>query len=137
MRPAPLALAADAACVLAFAAAGRASHAETAATTEVLRIAWPFLVGAGAGWVATTAWRAPMQVWPRGIGIWAATWAVGMTARGATGGGLAPTFLLVAAATLGVELVGWRGAGALVTAARARSAPTRSALARSHPAEPR
>ena len=133
MRSVPLALAADAACVLAFAAVGRASHAESSATTEVLQIAWPFLVGAGAGWVATTAWRAPTQVWPRGVGIWAATWGVGMAARGATGGGLAPTFLLVAAATLGVELVGWRGVGALVTAARARSTPSRPRPARAAP----
>jgi len=113
-----LAALADAACVLAFAAAGRASHAEAGALVDVLRIAWPFLAGGALAWVVTRAWRAPLRVWPQGVGIWALTWAFGMLLRGLAGDGRAPAFLLVAAVVLAALLIGWRGIAALVSATR-------------------
>jgi Protein of unknown function (DUF3054) len=40
----------DAVLVLAFAVAGRRSHAEGVDVSGILRTAWPFLAGAAAGW---------------------------------------------------------------------------------------
>ncbi|MGV8967275.1 MAG: DUF3054 domain-containing protein [Cellulomonas sp.] len=129
MRPSlVLAATADAAGILVFAAVGRASHAETGALADVVRIAWPFLAGGALAWLATRAWRHPLPVWPTGALVWAGTWGVGMLLRGLTGGGLAASFLLVAAIALGVLLLGWRGILALVRAVR--RAAVRGAAAR-------
>lgn len=130
-----LAALADAACVVTFAAVGRASHAEADALIDVLRVAWPFLAGGALGWIATRAWRAPGRVWPQGVGIWVLTWAFGMILRGLAGAGRAPAFLLVAATALGVLLLGWRAIATLVSANRwaarsPREAPRAGAAAR-------
>ncbi|QTE30411.1 DUF3054 domain-containing protein [Pengzhenrongella sicca] len=126
--PVAFAAVADTACILAFAAVGRASHAEDGGVVGVVTVAWPFLAGAALGWAMGRAWRAPHRLWPQGVTVWAVTWAGGMTLRGLTGGGLAPSFLLVAAASLGVLLLGWRAIAVLVSAGRARAtqAPSRA-----------
>lgn len=98
----------DVVCVLAFATAGRSSHSHGVGVLGVLHTAWPYLVGALIGWVVARAWRSPVRLWPTTAIVWAGTWGVGMALRGVTGGGLAPSFLVVAAVVLGVLLLGWR-----------------------------
>lgn len=115
-----LAAAADAACVLTFAAVGRSSHAETGDVLGTLHVAWPFLTAGGLAWVVARAWRAPRRIWREGATIWALTWAGGMALRGITGGGFAPSFLVVAASALGALLLGWRAIAALLSGAPAR-----------------
>ncbi|RYV52344.1 DUF3054 domain-containing protein [Pengzhenrongella frigida] len=122
-----LAAVADAACIVTFAAVGRSSHAGADAVLDVLRVAWPFLTAGALTWVVTRAWRDPVPMWPVGVGIWAGTWGVGMLLRGLSGGGLAPTFLLVAATALAALLLGWRGIVALVSATRGARSPRGSA----------
>lgn len=107
MRPAPL-LVLDAALVTGFAALGRSSHEEGVSLSGVLTVAAPFLIGTAAGWLVSRAWRAPAAV-STGVVVWAVTVAGGMALRGlAFDRGVAPSFVVVAAVTLGVMLVGWR-----------------------------
>ncbi|GMA26606.1 hypothetical protein GCM10025864_43650 [Luteimicrobium album] len=107
-RPAVLAALADVVWVVAFAAIGRRSHDEHEGIAGVLATAWPFLVGVAVGWLVARAWRRPLALWPTAVAVWAATWAVGMLLRLATGQGIAPSFQVVAAVFLGLGLVGWR-----------------------------
>ncbi|MEK8228481.1 DUF3054 domain-containing protein [Oerskovia sp. M15] len=110
----------DVVAVLAFAAGGRATHSEDSPLAAVLTIAWPFLVGLGAGWVLLRAWRWPLAAWPTGVVLWITTWVVGMALRWATGEGLATPFLVVSAAFLLATLVGWRLVALLVLTIRSR-----------------
>ncbi|MEP6651138.1 MAG: DUF3054 domain-containing protein [Lapillicoccus sp.] len=123
--PAGVAMALDAAVVLAFAAVGRASHdwghlphfvggppppaGETNPVLGALVAAWPFLVGAGVGWVLvrTLSRRWPLDV-GAGVSVAACTVVVGMLVRTVTGQGTAPTFVLVATVVLAALLLGWR-----------------------------
>lgn len=98
----------DVVCVIAFAVAGRSSHAHGVGVVGVLHTAWPFLAGAAIGWVVARAWRSPVRLWPTTTIVWACAWGAGMVLRGVTGGGLAPSFLVVAAVVLAVLLFGWR-----------------------------
>lgn len=107
-RVAGLALALDAALVVAFAAVGRRSHEEAGGAGAVLEVAAPFLVGLVAGWAITRAWRAPRAP-ETGVGIALTTVAVGMVIRAlATDRGTALAFVVVALLVLGGALVGWR-----------------------------
>jgi len=103
-----VALAADAVAILLFAAIGRRSHAEGLALAGVLRTAWPFLAGAALGWLLARAWRAPSALLPSGAAVWGAALVVGMLLRAATGAGTAASFVVVAAISLAVLLLGWR-----------------------------
>ncbi len=115
------ALAADALAVLVFVAVGRASHAETRPVLGVLVTAWPFLVGLLAGWaLSLLRGRAVPVAVRRGIPLWASTVVVGMLLRVATGRGMAPSFVVVAAVVLGAFLLGWRGVAALARRRRER-----------------
>ncbi len=107
------AAAADVVAVLAFAAAGRRSHAAGLDVTGVLGTAAPFLAGAAGAWAVVRAWRRPRSVWPTGVGIWLGAVAGGMGIRAVTGQGTAPSFVVVATTVLGVLLVGWRGVARL------------------------
>ncbi|GAA3741362.1 DUF3054 domain-containing protein [Salinactinospora qingdaonensis] len=120
MRP-PLALAADLGCVLAFAVIGRLSHDESGAIMATLGTAWPFIAGLAVGWAATRAWRAPIGVVSPGLGIWLATWAVGLAVRWATGDGIAVSFAVVTGVFLAATLLGWRGGTAAVARLRRRA----------------
>ena len=84
--------------------------------------AWPFLVGLLAGWAVTRGWRHPLAPLRTGAGVWVATVAVGMLLRAASGQGIAIAFVIVAAVTLLVLLVGWRVVAWGIRALRARSA---------------
>lgn len=107
-RTTALALALDLLVVVAFATTGRRSHAEGVTAAGVAVTAWPFAVGAGAGWVAARGWRAPTSVPRTGVPVWVAAVAGGMLLRRLTGEGTAASFVVVATVVLGVALLGWR-----------------------------
>jgi hypothetical protein len=119
--PVVVALVVDAVFVVAFAVVGRSSHAEGLDVAGILGTAWPFLVGLGVGWLAARAWRHPLAVWPTGLIVWVATLVVGMLLRLVTGQGTAVAFIVVAALTLAVLLLGWRAIAWAATRIRARS----------------
>ncbi|MEI2731115.1 MAG: DUF3054 domain-containing protein [Dermatophilaceae bacterium] len=99
----------DVVLVVLFAAIGRASHAEENPILGALGTAWPFLVGAAAGW-GLVRWRSggwPLRV-GSGIPVWAGALVIGMTLRVLTGDGTAPSFVLVAGIVLAVFVLGWR-----------------------------
>jgi len=114
------ALAMDVFLVLVFAAIGRASHGG-GVIEGLLMTAWPFLAGLALGWLLTLAWRAPVAPVRTGLGVWVVTVLGGMLLRAATGQGTAAAFVIVAAITLLVLLVGWRVVATLI-ARRRRSA---------------
>lgn len=131
-RPAVVALAllADLACVLGLALGGRAAHEAGSPWEAVLRIVWPFAVGAAVGWVVTRGWRRPTAVWPTGLAVWVAAWGLGVVLRMLTGQGVAPAFQLVSFAFLAVTVLGWRGVVLLVqTLAPGERRRRRAALA--------
>lgn len=112
IRPAAAAAAADACCVIAFVAIGRASHHDGASLAGLASTAWPFLAGLGTGLLAARWWRRPAAVIPAGAGAWLGAAGVGMVLRVATGQGTAAAFIGVALAFLGLFLLGWRAVAA-------------------------
>ena len=116
--PIAAALVLDVVAVLLFAAIGRRAHAESTAIIGVLTTAWPFLVGALAGWTGACAWRNPPSLRTGAI-IAASAWAGGMALRAVTGQGTAVPFLIVAAVSLLVLVLGWRLVAGLTRPRRA------------------
>lgn len=117
MRTAPFFLI-DAALVVGFAALGRRSHDEGTALSGVLEVAAPFLIALAAGWLLARAWRAPVSVRSGAI-VWGVTVVGGLALRSLVfDRGVAPSFMIVAAITLGVLLGGWRAAVRLTPARR-------------------
>jgi hypothetical protein len=104
------ALTADVVCVLVFCTIGRRSHAEGLTVSGIVETAWPFLTGAGVGWLLARGWRAPTTLMPTGIVVWVCTVVVAMLLRKATAQGTATSFIVVASITTAVLLLGWRGA---------------------------
>ncbi|MDQ1531064.1 MAG: hypothetical protein QOE37_1169 [Microbacteriaceae bacterium] len=98
----------DTALVGVFVLIGRSSHRESLGAVEFLVTAWPFVVGLAGGWLATRAWRAPFAIGRTGLPVWGTTLVLGMLLRLASGQGVSPAFVLVAAIVLGAFLVGWR-----------------------------
>jgi hypothetical protein len=113
--PVATAVALDVALILVFVLIGRRNHEEALALGGIAQTAWPFLVGAAAGWLATRAWRSPFGLWPTGTVIWAATVGGGMLLRVVSGQGVQLAFVIVAALTLAAMLLGWRLVALLVT----------------------
>lgn len=116
-----LAIAADAVLVIAFAAIGRASHDEGvlgAWGAGLATTAWPFLAALAVGWLASVGWRAPLAPLRTGVPLWLVTVVGGMLLRALSGQGTAVPFIVVAALTLLVLLVGWRALAALVRRGR-------------------
>ena len=107
--------------VLVFAAVGRSSHAQVVDVFGVLITAAPFLLGQLVGWLAIRAWRAPLRL-PVGVAVWAGAVVVGLVVRAAFTHRLPLTFVLVAAVSLALFLLGWRAFAQLV----ARSGPSAS-----------
>ena len=107
-RTALWAAGADAALILLFAAVGRDAHQRGEIITGVLATAWPFLAGAALAWLALRLWRAPLALWPAGIGVWLGTVSVGMLLRAATGQTVVLPFVIVALLSLGLFLLGYR-----------------------------
>lgn len=116
-----LALLLDVALVTGFAATGRASH-DSDVLAGLWQTAWPFLAGLAAGWIVTLAWRDPSAPMRTGLGVWAVTLVGGMLLRAASGQGTALPFVIVAAVTLLVALVGWRSIALVVRRRRDRRA---------------
>lgn len=106
--PWALAAVADAVLILVFAAIGRDAHQRGEIVTGVLATAWPFLAGAAASWLVLRAWRAPLAVWPTGVGVWLGTVACGMLLRAVTGQTVVLPFVVVALVVLAVFLLGYR-----------------------------
>jgi Protein of unknown function (DUF3054) len=117
-RPALTALAADVVCVVVFCTIGRRSHAEGITLSGVAETAWPFLVGAGVGWLLSRGWRRPVAVVPTGVAVWLCTVVIGMLLRKASSQGVAVSFIVVASVVTALLLLGWRGAVAALTARR-------------------
>ncbi|HEY7721173.1 MAG TPA: DUF3054 domain-containing protein [Pedococcus sp.] len=102
---------ADGAAILLFAALGRSSHSEGLSAAGVLQTAWPFLAGAGAGWLIARASAGQWPLSPRGGAVvWVGAVAGGMLLRRLTGAGTDPAFVVVATVFLGAALLGWRAA---------------------------
>ena len=116
-----LAAAADVLAVLVFAAVGRSSHAEVADAFMVLITAAPFLLGLLVGWLVVRAWRAPLRL-PVGVGVWAGVVVVGLGVRAVFTHRLPLTFVLIAAASLALLLLGWRVVARLIARLRNQSA---------------
>jgi hypothetical protein len=103
-----VAAALDTAVVILFVAIGRRNHDEGSAIGEVIRIAAPFLIGLGAGWVVARAWRKPFEL-TTGVAIWVVTIGLGMVLRRTLfDRGTAWSFIVVATVFTGVLLLGWR-----------------------------
>jgi peptidoglycan/LPS O-acetylase OafA/YrhL len=102
-----LAAGADVLGVLVFAAVGRSSHAEAPDAVGVLTTAAPFLFGLLLSWLVVRVWRAPLRL-PVGVAVWAGVVIVGLGVRASFTHRLPLTFVLIAAASLAVLLLGWR-----------------------------
>jgi len=112
-RPA-VAACADVAWLVAFVLLGRSSHTEGESVAGVARTLWPFLVGLALGWIVARAWRRPAAVAPTGLVVWPVCVATAMVLRAVSGQGVAPAFVGVALAFVGLGLLGWRGGAGLV-----------------------
>jgi Protein of unknown function (DUF3054) len=108
----------DVVLVLVFVLIGRVSHGEGLGISGIFVTLWPFLVGLVVGHIVTRGWRHPFRVFWNGIGIWIVTVAIGMLLRVASNQGIEVSFVIVAAAVLGVFLLGWRAIALLVTRKR-------------------
>ncbi len=94
--------------VVLFVAIGRRNHEESSAFVDVMKTGAPFLIGLGAAWLTTRAWRRPTALLT-GIAVWPVTVLVGMVARRTLfDRGTATSFVVVATLFLGAFLVGWR-----------------------------
>jgi len=109
-----LAFAGDIACVVLFAAIGRDTHEHGLNVSGILLTAAPFAGGAAIGWLLGRAWRRPLALWPAAVVVWLSTVVFGLLLRGFAGGGLGVSFQIVTLLVLGVFIVGWRLAAALV-----------------------
>jgi uncharacterized membrane protein len=115
-----LAACADAVLILVFAAVGRDAHQRGEIITGVLATAWPFLTGAAVSWLSLRLWRAPLAVWPAGVGVWLGTVSLGMLLRALTGQTVVLPFVIVALLSLAILLLGYRLLTAAVRRFRAR-----------------
>jgi peptidoglycan/LPS O-acetylase OafA/YrhL len=113
VRRALIALLADIVSVIVFCTIGRRSHAEGLTLAGIAQTAWPFLAGAGVGWLLIGGWRRPFTVIPTGVVVWVCTVVVGMLLRKATSAGVSTSFVVVASLATAVLLLGWRSAAAL------------------------
>jgi len=114
VRQTLIALLADIVCVIVFCTIGRRSHAEGLTVAGIAQTAWPFLTGAGVGWLLIRGWRTPFTVIPTGVAVWLCTVVVGMLLRKATSAGVSTSFVVVASLATVVLLLGWRAGAALL-----------------------
>lgn len=120
-RSALLALLADVVLVVVFTAIGRATHDGDVlgeGGSGLLVTAWPFVTGLMAGWAVSRGWRRPLAPLRTGLVVWGLTLVGGVLLRAVSGQGVAVAFVIVAAVTLLVFLVGWRVIVGLIARAR-------------------
>lgn len=108
-RQALTALGIDVVALVVFVVAGRSSHDESQAITEVLKVFAPFAIALAAGWLVARAWARPMAPFPTGVTLWLVTAGGGMVLRRfvfqrSTAFG----FVVVGSAFLLATLLGWR-----------------------------
>lgn len=115
-----LAAGTDVLAVLVFAAIGRNSHGEMVGPFEVFTTASPFLVGLVTGWLVGRAWQAPLRL-PAATAVWVGATVVGLGVRAAFTHRLPLTFVLVAAVSLALLLLGWRAVAYRVVRRRSQA----------------
>ena len=109
--------------------AGAATTRATA-SSDVLRVWWPFAAGLGVSGVLTGAWWYPFA-WLRVVLMWVGTVAVGMVLRiSIHGREFKPSFVIVTTIFLGVCFFGWRLVARGTHCARSRLATTEPIRAR-------
>jgi len=98
----------DVLCIVIFVAIGRKNHDEGEAAAGIFRVAAPFLIAAVAGWLATRAWKRPLELRTGAI-VWVTTIVLGMILRNFVfNDGTATAFIIVATVFLCTFLNGWR-----------------------------
>ena len=98
----------DVLCIVIFVAIGRKNHDEGEAAAGIFRVAAPFLIAAVAGWLATRAWKRPLELRTGAI-VWVTTIVLGMILRNFVfNDGTATAFIIVATVFLCAFLNGWR-----------------------------
>ena len=98
----------DVLCIVIFVAIGRKNHDEGEAAAGIFRVAAPFLIAAVAGWLATRAWKRPLELRTGAI-VWITTIVLGMILRNFVfNDGTATAFIIVATVFLCAFLNGWR-----------------------------
>lgn len=99
----------DLAWVLIFAVIGRLSHGEPADPLGVIFTAWPFVVALVGTTVALIGMNRATEQLLNGAIAWLGTLVFGMWIRAdAAGGGIQPSFVIVAGSFLIVGMLGWR-----------------------------
>ena len=98
----------DVLCIVIFVAIGRKNHDEGEAAAGIFRVAAPFVIAAVVGWLATQAWKKPLEL-RTGVIVWLTTIILGMILRRFVfDDGTATAFIVVATVFLCAFLNGWR-----------------------------
>ncbi len=91
---------------MAFVVIGRMRHGHALSVAGTWRTAWPFLAGMAMGWlIAVRSARGPLA---SGLVVWPTTVVIGLVLRALSHQGVDALFTFVAAAFLGLFLLGWR-----------------------------
>jgi Protein of unknown function (DUF3054) len=124
VRNKPHLLLVDVLSIVVFVAIGRDNHGEGIDASGLVRTAAPFLLGLVIGWLASSAWKRPLDA-KTGAIVWLATLCLGMVFRRIVfDRGTAVAFVIVAAVFLGLSINGWRLVLRLITQ---RSSTSRTA----------
>ena len=122
-RPSPAAtIVIDAALVVVFCVLGGLSHSlgEPDAVPRIVFSIWPFLAALIVVHAVALATNVDASRVLPGTLVWLVTFGGGMALRALTGQGTAWAFVIVAAVTLAVFLIGWRLINAVVQRRRTR-----------------
>jgi hypothetical protein len=117
-----LAAAADAVAVVVFAAVGRLSHGEADDLLGLAATVAPFGVGLVSAWATPVVRHEPASA-RAGLVALGCVVGIGLLLRAGFTGRLPPSFAVVAAISLAVLLLGWRGLAALVARTARRRVP--------------
>ncbi|MUM19117.1 DUF3054 domain-containing protein [Mycobacterium sp. CBMA271] len=98
----------DAVGIFVFCTIGQISHSEGITLPGVWHTAWPFLSGAGIGWLLSRGWSRPTSVAHTGIAVWVSTVLFGMILRTLSHQGVQFSFIVVASLFTAMFLLGWR-----------------------------
>jgi len=122
-RPSPaVTIVIDAALVVVFCVLGGLSHSlgEPDAVPRIVFSIWPFLAALIVVHAVALATNVDASRVVPGTLVWLVTFGGGMALRALTGQGTAWAFVIVAAVTLAVFLIGWRLINAVVQRRRTR-----------------